>query len=120
MLWGERGGRLWGEPAGKLAGASCHKDAAVSMRGVVASYPKVDKANGKLLNLDGRINQCRSERMGAEPLRYESEELLALTAYIARQSLRLPIKTSIEGAARAHFEAGARPPPPPPRPKKHS
>src|SRR5260221_11668202 len=90
------------------------------MRGVVASYPKIDKANGKLLNLDARINQCRSERMGAEPLRYESEELLALTAYIARQSLRLPIKTSIEGAARAHFEAGGAPPPLSARATKHT
>jgi sulfur-oxidizing protein SoxA len=106
MLWVERGEKLWSEPAGKknLACSGCHKDQ--SMRGVVAGYPKIDKANGKLLNLESRINQCRTKRMGAEPLRYESEELLALTAYIARQSLGLPIKTSIEGAARAHFEAG--------------
>jgi sulfur-oxidizing protein SoxA len=108
MLWVERGEKLWREPAGKkgLACASCHKDAASSMRGVVASYPKIDKSNGKLLNLDGRINQCRTERMGAEPLRYESEELLGLIAYVARQSLGLPIATSIDGAARSHFEAG--------------
>jgi sulfur-oxidizing protein SoxA len=106
MLWVESGERLWRAPAGrkKIACAGCHKDQ--SMRGVAAGYPKIDKASGKLLNLEGRINQCRSERMGAEPLRYESEELLALAAYLARQSLRLPIKTSIGGAARAHFEAG--------------
>ncbi len=106
MLWVERGEKLWSEPAGKknLACAGCHKDQ--SMRGVAARYPKIDKANGKLLNLEGRINQCREERMGAEALRYESEELLALTAYIARQSLGVPIATRIDGAARAHFEAG--------------
>ena len=106
MLWVERGEKLWREPAGKknLACASCHKD--TSMRGVAASYPKIDKASGKLFNLEGRINQCRTERMGAEPLRYESEDLLALTAYIARQSLGLPIAARIDGAVRAHFEAG--------------
>ena len=76
------------------------------MRGVAASYPKIDKASGKLVNLEGRINLCRSERMGAELLHYESEELLALTAYVARQSLGLPIAARIDGAARAHFEAG--------------
>ncbi len=106
MLWVERGAKLWSEPAGKrnLACAGCHKDQ--SMRGVAARYPKIDKAKGKLLNLEGRINQCREERMGAEPLRYESEELLALTAYAARQSLGVPIAARIDGAARAHFEAG--------------
>jgi len=106
MLGVERGAKLWSEPAGKknLACASCHKDA--SMRGVAASYPKIDKASGKLVNLESRINLCRSERMGAEPLRYESEDLLALTAYVARQSLGLPIVARIDGAARAHFESG--------------
>jgi len=106
MLWVERGEKLWREPAGKksIACASCHKD--MSMRGVAARYPKIDKASGKLVNLEGRINQCRIERMGAEPLRYESEELLALTAYLARKSLGVPIATRIDGAARAHFEAG--------------
>jgi len=106
MLWVERGEKLWSEPAGKrtLACASCHKD--TSMRGVAAHYPRIDKASGKLFNVESRINQCRTERMGAGPLRYESEELLALTAYVARQSLGLPIASSIEGAARAHFESG--------------
>ncbi len=99
MLWVERGEKLWSEPAGKgrQSCASCHQDA--SMRGVAASYPKIDKAGGKLVNLE-------TGRMGAEPLRYESEELLGLTAYIARQSLGLPIATRIDGAARVHFEAG--------------
>jgi sulfur-oxidizing protein SoxA len=106
MLWVERGEKLWREPAGKknLACAGCHKDS--GMRGVAARYPRIDSASGKLLNLESRINRCRTERMGAEPLRYESEELLALTAYLARQSLGLPVATSIDGAARAHFETG--------------
>jgi sulfur-oxidizing protein SoxA len=106
MLWVERGEKLWSEPAGKksIACASCHKDH--SMRGVATRYPRIDTANGNLLNLEGRINQCRTERMGAEPLLYESEDLLALTAYLARQSLGLPIAASIAGAARAHFETG--------------
>jgi len=106
MLWVERGAKLWREPAGKksLACASCHKE--VNMRWVAARYPRIDSRSGKLLNLEGRINLCRAQRMGAEPLRYESDELLALTAYLARQSRGVPIAVSIEGPARAHFEAG--------------
>ena len=106
MLWVERGEKLWREPAGKksLACASCHKE--VNMRWVAARYPRIDSRSGKLFNLEGRINRCRAERMNAEPLRYESDEMLALTAYLARQSRGVPIAVSIEGPARAHFEAG--------------
>ena len=106
MLWVERGEKLWREPAGKksLACAGCHKE--VDMRGVAARYPRIDSRSGKLLNLESRINRCRAERMDAAPLRYESDELLALTAYLARQSRGAPIAVGIEGPARAHFEAG--------------
>jgi sulfur-oxidizing protein SoxA len=106
-LWLARGEKLWSEPAGSSGKscASCHGEAAKSMRGVAASYPKLD-SSGRLLNLEGRINQCRSERQRAEPLRYESEELLSITAYVAHQSKGMPIAVSIDGPARAHFDAG--------------
>jgi sulfur-oxidizing protein SoxA len=107
-LWLERGEKLWSEPAGKKkqSCASCHQDAAKSMRGVAARYPKIDPPGGKLVNLEGRINACRIERQGEEPFRYESEELLALTAYVARQSRGMPLNVSIDGAARKRFDAG--------------
>ena len=108
MLWVERGEKLWSEAAGKkkLSCASCHQDAKSSMRGVAARYPQIDAESGKLVNLEGRINLCRGRRMGAEPLRYESEEMLGITAYVARQSRGLPIGVSIAGPARSHFDAG--------------
>jgi sulfur-oxidizing protein SoxA len=107
LLWVERGEKLWSDPAGKAkqSCASCHKDAKASMRGVAARYPKVD-AGGKLVNLEGRINACRVNHQGADPFKYESEELLAITAYVARQSKGMPIAASIAGPARAHFDAG--------------
>jgi len=107
MLWVERGEKIWSEPAGKSkrSCAGCHQDAKASMRGVAARYPKVD-ASGKLANLEGRINACRVEYQGAEPFKYESEELLAITAYVARQSKGVPVAASIAGPAKAHFEAG--------------
>jgi L-cysteine S-thiosulfotransferase len=108
MLWVERGEKLWREPAGKKkqSCAGCHQDAQASMRGVAARYPRIDPATGRLLNLEGRINACRVDHQGAEPLRYESEELLAITAFVARQSRGIPIAASIAGPARAHFDAG--------------
>jgi len=108
MLWVERGEKIWREPAGKKNQpcAGCHQDAKSSMRGVAARYPLIDSSSGKLLNLEGRINACRVDRQGAEPFRYESEELLAITAYVALQSRGLPVAVSIAGTARSHFDAG--------------
>ena len=108
MLWVERGEKLWSEPAGKkkLSCASCHQDAKSSMRGVATRHPQIDAESGRLVNLEGRINLCRTRRMGADPLRYESGELLSITAYVASQSRGLPIGVSIAGPARSHFDAG--------------
>jgi sulfur-oxidizing protein SoxA len=104
MLWVEKGAKLWG--AGARSCASCHAGAVKSMKGVATRYPAIDPASGRLLNLADRIMHCRSERQGAPALRYESDELLALTAFVAHQSRGMAIGVSIEGPARPHFEAG--------------
>lgn len=108
MLWVEQGQNLWRKPDGKdgASCATCHQDATVSMKGVAARYPAVDPKSGKLLNIEGRINQCRTERMGTSALPYESGELLGLTSFIAFQSRGMPRHVSIDGAARPLFEQG--------------
>lgn len=108
MLWVERGEKLWRELTGSGARscAGCHGEAATSMRGVAARYPRIDPESGKLLNLEGRINSCRVARQGAAPFGYESENLLSITAYVARQSRGMPLSASIEGDARRHFDSG--------------
>jgi sulfur-oxidizing protein SoxA len=108
MLWVERGAKLWSTPAGKggQSCASCHQDAAVSMRGVAASYPRLDAKTGELLNLEARISQCRGERQQATPFPHESEELLSITTYVSRQSDSSKINIVIDGDARKSFEAG--------------
>jgi L-cysteine S-thiosulfotransferase len=108
MLWVAQGERLWRqapEESGKSC-AACHGDPAQSMRGVAARYPAIDAASGQLLTLAARINQCRIERQGIAPLRPESDELLSLVALVAFQSRGIPIRVSIDGPARPHFEFG--------------
>jgi sulfur-oxidizing protein SoxA len=107
MLWVSEGARLWQEPAGEAGKscASCHGRAQDSMRGVAARYPVVG-AGGQLINLEGRINLCRELAQKAEPLRHESEALLSLTAFVARQSLGMQMAVSIEGAAAPFYKAG--------------
>jgi L-cysteine S-thiosulfotransferase len=108
FLWVAQGRSLWRQPegtAGKSC-ADCHGDAAASMTGVAARYPAFDARVGRLLDLEGRINQCRVEHQEATPLAYESDELLALTAFIAKQSRGVPMDVATEGPARPFFEAG--------------
>ena len=108
MLWVDEGARLWRAPQGAagLACAGCHGDAATSMRGVATRYPAVDPKSGRLFNLELRINHCRGTQQRAEPLPYESEPLLALTAYVARQSTGLPLNVDTGGVAAPFAAAG--------------
>jgi len=108
MLWVEKGARLWSVRAGSAAKscAGCHGDGRVSMKGVAARYPAWDARAKRLLDLEGRIQHCRSERQGAAPWAFESEELLGLTAFVATQSRGMPIRVAVDGPAAPHFERG--------------
>lgn len=108
MLWVTRGEKLWGEAAGNngKSCASCHQDARTSMKGVAARYPRIDPGSARLINLEGRINICRSQQQAAGALEYESQELLALTSYVAHQSRGMPLIVTIDPQNRSHFERG--------------
>ena len=68
MLWVDQGERLF-----KQHCASCH----ASMKGVATRYPR--REDGKAVTLEQKIRHQR-------PMQWESDELLALTAYVAHQS----------------------------------
>ncbi len=70
--------------------ASCHEAAA--LRGAAARYPAWDSLLGKPVTLPARINLCRQRHLKAPPLAPESDALLALEAFVARQSRGLPIQ----------------------------
>ena len=108
MLWVTRGEKLWNTPDGSSGKscAGCHRDAASSMKGVATHYPLKDRGTGRLLNLEARINQCRETRQGAEPYRYETDELLGLTAYVAHQSRGMPLQVRVNDDNRMHYERG--------------
>ena len=76
------------------------------MRGVAARYPAIDRASGRLFNLEDRIRDCRSQRQGQPAPAFESEELLSLTAALSHASRGMPIQVRIDGAAKPAFEAG--------------
>lgn len=108
FFWVEQGQELFSaKPAGPAqACVACHADPAKSLRGAATRYPQVDRASGKLLNLEGRIEQCRVERQGQPAFGYESAELLALTSYLGSLSRGLPMNVATNGAAKPFYEAG--------------
>lgn len=108
MLWVLQGESLWARKAGAAAKScqDCHGDAEASMKGVAAHYPAFDPVLARPLDLEQRINYCRTEHERAEPLAWESEDLLALTAFVARQSRGLPIALTIGLELRPFVDLG--------------
>jgi len=101
MLWVGRGSELW-----QANCASCHGQAQASMRGVAARYPAYDPGAGAMLDLEGRIEQCRTARQKAPAFGRESDDLLSLTTFVAHQSRGVPLHVSVDGSAQAAFERG--------------
>jgi len=110
MLWVSQGEQLWTAPRGaaKKSCADCHGAAEKSMKGVATRYPRFAPQSGRVLNLEGQINICSVERQLAPPLEYESDPLLALTAWVAHQSRGMPLAVHIDDDLRATFDAGRR------------
>jgi sulfur-oxidizing protein SoxA len=95
------GEALWQRKAGtsNKACAECHQP---GMKGVAARYPAPYK--GKLVNLEQRINACRTDQQQAAAFPLESKDLLSLSAYIGRQSRGMPIAViHASGAGQAMF-----------------
>jgi sulfur-oxidizing protein SoxA len=96
MLWVLDGETLWKRKAGAAGKscADCHNDAA--MLGVAARYPAFDTVLGRPVNLEQRVNLCRANQQQATPFAFESRELLALTAFVAKQSRGMPIEADTD------------------------
>ncbi len=107
-LWLLDGEALWGRRAGAAgkACADCHGEAAKSMKGVAARFPVLDSSGENLINLDQRINFCRTGKQQAPAIALESRELLALSAYVSRQSRGMPIGIELNERTKPFLDAG--------------
>ncbi len=104
------GEALWKRKAGEAgkACADCHGDAATAMRGVSARYPAFSAAKNRPINIEQRINLCRTDQQQAPPLAYESRDMLALSAYVGRQSRGMPIAVVNDAKTKPFIDAGAK------------
>lgn len=108
MLWVNEGAALWTRKEGSadLSCMDCHGNAHDRMKGVAAGYPAFDETRNRPVDLEERIIRCRIDHQKATPFGYESKELLALTAYIARQSHGMPITTGNDERLKPFIAAG--------------
>lgn len=91
MLWVTEGEKLWAEaPKAAPSCKECHGPPE-TMAGVAARHPSWDEEAGQAIDLEGRVNLCRTRHQSAEPLERESRPLLALTALVGHQSRGMPI-----------------------------
>lgn len=91
MLFVQKGAGLWRTPAGASAKscADCHAEG--SMKGVAARYPAIPAGGQAPVDLEGRIDLCRTDNQKADKFPPEGEDLLALAGYVAQQSRGLPV-----------------------------
>ncbi len=108
FLWVDYGEELWNTAEGEAgkACATCHEDASEAMASVGSTYPVFDEASGKLINVEQRINRCRTENMKAKAYKWESREMLAMTVFVKNQSAGKPVAVKIDGAAAPFYEKG--------------
>lgn len=90
----EEGARLFRASDGRAqrSCASCHAEPATRFRSTAALYPRFDAAQGKVMDLSGRIEACRVQHQQADPWPREDVRRLALHAYIALQSRGQPLQ----------------------------
>lgn len=104
----EKGQALWDQPwsGAEQSCRSCHGDAETSMRGVAASYPAWDAGDGSMNSLESRLNREIVEKLGGHPLAHESEDLLALTAFVSLQSRGMPMVIAVDAQVQVWVDRG--------------
>lgn len=104
----EYGADLWEEAGGtsEKSCSSCHGAAEETMKGLRATMPKWNDAKGTLMTLEDHINWSREEHMGAKPWKWESAEMIAMTAYLGFQSRGIPVSVKTNGPAEEWFNRG--------------
>ncbi|MDG2463207.1 MAG: sulfur oxidation c-type cytochrome SoxA, partial [Planktomarina sp.] len=62
--------------------------------------------NGELVTMEDLVNECRTDRMGAEPWKYSGGQMTSVTALIGLQSRGMSINVAVDGDAAPFFERG--------------
>ena len=109
MLVADHGAELWDKvegSSGKALSAVFEGCAEVPLDQVGAVYPRYHQGAGKVISLEQVINLCRETAMGAKPYKWESRDMLGITAYIRMQSRGARVNVAVDGPAADAFQRG--------------
>lgn len=106
FLFVDAGREAWSKPDGTVGKscADCH-NGIESMKGVRAVMPKV-AANGELWSMENFINDCRTNRMGAEAWDWNSQPMKNMTSAISVESRGMPMNVASDGPAKPFWDKG--------------
>ena len=107
MIFVEKAEDVWNASEGSegKSCADCH-GASEEMAGVRPVYPKWNEEAGEVRTLEMQINDCREDRMGAEPWKYTGGDMVNMTALISSVSRGMPVDVAIDGPAESTWEQG--------------
>jgi len=109
ILIADYGEELWTTvdgSAGKSLSEMFEACAEAPLDTVGAVYPRYHDGAGKVISLEQVINMCRETAMGAKPYKWESREMLGITAYIRMQSRGARVNVAVDGNAAKAFARG--------------
>ncbi len=107
MIFVEQAEDAWNTAEGTVGKscADCH-GASEEMAGVRPVYPKWNDEAGEVRTMEMQINDCRENRMGAEPWKYTGGDMVNMTALIASVSRGMPVNVAMDGPAQPTWEQG--------------
>jgi sulfur-oxidizing protein SoxA len=83
--------------------SSCHENVE-DFAGLRATLPRVE--DGQLVAMENLINECLTDRMGAEEWEWSKGKMTSMTGLIGLQSRGLPINVAIDGDATPFWDKG--------------
>ncbi|ETX27252.1 sulfur oxidation c-type cytochrome SoxA [Roseivivax isoporae] len=85
--------------------ASCH-ESPEDLAGVRAVYPKWDDAAGEVQTIEMQVNECVTERMGAEAWPYDASRMVNMSALMSFVSRGEIVNVAIDGPAAETWQQG--------------
>ncbi len=107
FLWVDRGETLFFQtPISGQACSNCHTESVRPLKDSATQFPKFNSKTQTLFNLEAQINYCRVTYQQEPQLAYETEDLLALTAYTASRSKGRPLTVAVTQETESNFKNG--------------
>ena len=108
MLYVDQAREMWADASLGTNGescSSCHENPE-DLAGVKAVYPKWDEAKGEVQTIEMQVNECVTERMAGEALKYTGADMTNMVALLASVSRGEPVNVAIDGPAQSTWEQG--------------